>query len=74
MEYNANKMYKWNPKDVFEINGDQFGRILHSFRAILSTEEAQKILRVNEASKIMEEKMKEYVEKGIIVEQEEEKV
>jgi len=72
MEYNEKKMYKWNPKDTFEFDGDQFGRILHSFREILSTPEAQVILRANEANKIMEEKMKEYVEKGVIKEQQEE--
>lgn len=67
--YSPNKNYKWNPEDVFEMNGDEFGRILHSFRAILSTQEAQHILLVNEANKVMEEKMKEYVEKGVIKEQ-----
>jgi len=70
--YDPKKNYKWNPKDVFEMDGDQFGRILHSFRAILATEEAQKILLVNEANKIIEEKMQEYVEKGVIKEQVEE--
>jgi len=70
-EYNAKKNYKWTPEDTFEISGEEFGRLLHSFRAILATPEAQNILLVNEANKVMEAKMQEYVEKGVIKEQDE---
>ena len=70
--YDSNKNYKWTPEDVFEISGEEFGRLLHSFRAILNTPEAQNIILVNEANKVMEAKMQEYVEKGVIKEQQEE--
>lgn len=72
MEYNPNKNYKWTPEDEFKFNGDEFGRILHSFRSVLNTQEAQNIIMINEANKVMEAKMKEYVEKGVIKEQTEE--
>ncbi|MBC7088631.1 MAG: hypothetical protein H5T96_09250 [Tissierellales bacterium] len=62
------KRLEWSPEDVFELNGEEFGRILHTFRIALSTEEAQKIIQIYETSKMMDEKMKEYIEKGVIKE------
>lgn len=69
-KYDPNKNYKWTPEDKFEFGGEEFGRILNSFRAILGTQEAQNIVNVYEANRVMETKMKEYVEKGVIKEQE----
>ena len=67
--YDSNKNYKWTPEDTFEISGEEFARLLHSFRVILATPEAQNIILVNEANKVIEAKMQEYVEKGVIKEQ-----
>ena len=70
-KYNANKSYTWTPDDKFEMNGEQFGLILNAFRAILSTEEAQRVLLVNKANQAVEEVIVNAVENNIIKEQEE---
>lgn len=69
-KYDANKSYIWTPDDKFEMNGEQFGLILNAFRAILSTEEAQRVLLVNKANHAVEEVVANAVENNIIKEQE----
>jgi hypothetical protein len=66
--YDKNKNYKWDTDSQFSFSGAEFGMILNTFRAILSTEQAAQILLVDRANSIMEEKMKQYVESGIIKE------
>ena len=66
-----NKNYTWSLTDKFELTGEQFGVLLHSFRAIISTPEAQAILMADKANSIMQELMRESIEKGIIKEEKE---
>ena len=68
MKYNPNTPYTWDVNEKFTITGGEFGLILNSLRAILSTEEASKILLAHRASEILEKLMQEGVEKGIIKE------
>ena len=71
--YDKNKNYKWDTDSQFSFSGAEFGMILNTFRAILSTEQAAQILLVDRANSIMENKMNEYVENGIIKEAHESK-
>ena len=66
--YDPNKKYTWHPNDKFVITGEQFGFILNSFRAILSTPEAQRILLVNHANTAVENIMAKLVENDEIKE------
>ena len=66
--YNPEANYTWSKDAKFELTGAEFGMILNTFRAILSTEQAAQILLVNRANSIMENKMNEYVENGVIQE------
>jgi len=67
-QYEPNKRYTWTPEDRFELTGEEFGTMLNAFRAILNTPEAVRILTINEANKVIEQKMAEYVEKGVVKE------
>ena len=71
--YNPELNYSWDKDAKFELTGAEFGMILNTFRAILSTEQAAQILLVDRANSIMENKMNEYVENGIIKEAHESK-
>ena len=66
--YNPSLRYTWTPEDKFELSGQEFGLILNAFRAILSTEEAAKILLAQKASETIDSIMAKAVESGIIVE------
>ena len=66
--YDPSKKYTWTPADKFEFSGEQFGKILNAFRAVLSTPEAQKILRINDAHIELEKVLAENVDKGIVKE------
>ena len=68
-KYDPKKNYKWTPEDKFELDGNQFGQLLHAFRAILSTPEAETILRAEKANIVVEDLMKKYVEEGVIKEE-----
>jgi len=66
--FDPNKSYKWAPTDTFEVSGHDFALILNTIRAILSTEEAQKIILANEANKVVETILGKGVEAGFVVE------
>jgi hypothetical protein len=66
--YDPNKKYTWTNDDQFVINGSEFGLILNTLRAILSTPEAAKILLANEANNVIEAKLAQAVESGVVVE------
>lgn len=70
MVYNPNTEYSWNPDEQFTISGRDFGLILNTIRAILSTEQAAQILLAARTNDVLEKLMKENVEKGKIVEKE----
>lgn len=70
-QYDPNKRYSWTPDDKFELSGEQFGIILNTFRSILNTPEAARILMVNNANSIIEQLMQDSVIKGVVKEVEE---
>tara|TARA_R110000868_G_scaffold14426_4_gene67248 strand:- start:45749 stop:46000 length:252 start_codon:yes stop_codon:yes gene_type:complete len=67
-QYDPNKKYTWGPEDKFELNGKEFGLILNTFRSILGTEEASKILLVHQANQSIEAVIAKGVEAGIVKE------
>lgn len=68
--FDPNKAYKWAPTDEFKLTGSEFGLLLNSMRAVLGTEEAQRILLVNEGNKVVESILARAVENGIAEETE----
>jgi len=66
--YDPNKRYTWTPQDKFELNGNEFGLILNAFRALLSTEEAGRILLANEANQAVERALAAAVEADVVKE------
>lgn len=68
--YDATKRYSWNPDDKFELTGHEFGLILNTFRTILNTEEASRILLAAKANDAIEGVMARSVEIGIVKETE----
>jgi hypothetical protein len=66
--FDPNKKYTWAIDSEFVLSGNDFGILLNSLRAILSTEEAQRILLAEKASQIMEATLAEAVENGSVVE------
>lgn len=71
--YNPNKKYVWQKEDIFELNGEDFGIILNTFRGILGTREAANIIMVDRANQAIEAIMANAVNKGIVKEMEEPK-
>lgn len=67
-QFNPNKNYRWQPTDVFQISGAEFGLLLNALRATLMTEESQRILLIQEASNALENVLAKGVESGIAVE------
>lgn len=66
--YDPNKRYTWTPNDKFELSGAEFGMVLNAFRATLSTEEAARILLINEANQAVERALAAAVEADIVKE------
>lgn len=67
-EYDPNKNYRWESNTKFEMNGEEFGLVLNTFRSILQKPEAQEILLINRAHNIIENVLKQSVEAGNIKE------
>jgi hypothetical protein len=70
-EFDPRKKYTWSSDTTFTLSGNQFGLILNTMRAIISTREAQTILMAAEASDILDGIMAESVANGVVVEIEE---
>lgn len=66
--YDPNKRYTWTPNDKFELSGAEFGLILNALRAILSSEEAGKILLANKANEAIESALAAAVEADVVKE------
>lgn len=66
--YNPQGRYTWSPEDKFTLTGAEFGLILNTLRAVLSTEEAAKILLANEANQAIEAVLAKAVEADIVKE------
>jgi hypothetical protein len=66
--YDPNKKYSWTPEDQFTLNGGEFGLLLNTLRSILNTQEAARILLANEANNVIEGKLAQAVEAGVVKE------
>jgi hypothetical protein len=67
-QYDPAKRYTWTPEDTFTITGQQFGLILNTVRAYLSSEEAARFQLMVQANEVIEKLMIEGVEADIIKE------
>lgn len=70
--YDPNKKYTWTPEDPFILSGGEFGILLNALRAILSTQDAQRILLADKANDIIENALARAVENGVVKEAPEE--
>lgn len=70
--YDPNKKYTWTPDDSFILSGGEFGVVLNTLRAILSTPESARILLANQANTIVEGALSRAVEAGHVKELSEE--
>jgi hypothetical protein len=70
--YDPNKRYSWTPQDQFVMSGSEFGLMLNTFRAILNTPEAAKILMADQANRVVESVLAKAVESGQVKEAPEE--
>lgn len=59
------KKYTWSGTDQFSLSGYEFGVILNSLRAVLSTSEAQAIFQAAQASELVEKVLARAVEAGV---------
>ena len=66
-KYDPNTKYGWEAETKFELSGNEFGLILNTFRTVLQSPEAQRILIINEANKAIEAVLGRNVEAGIVV-------
>lgn len=67
-KYDPLKQYKWEKDTEFKMSGAEFGLILNTFRSVLKTPEAQQILLMNEANRMIESVLGKGVEEGTVVE------
>lgn len=68
IKYDPNKRYAWTPETEFILKGGEFGAVLNTLRAILSTQEAQKVLIANQTNDIIEGILARAVESGMVQE------
>jgi len=68
-KFDPTKNYKWEPTDIFTLSGQEFGLILQTLRAFLSTESSQIVLRAAKANEIVDGLLARGVESGIVKEQ-----
>ena len=66
--FDPNKKYTWAADQSFTISGAEFGIILNSLRATLSTEDAARVLLAEKASTIIEGALARAVEAGDVKE------
>ena len=67
-QYDPAKRYTWTPEDTFTLTGQQFGLILNTVRAYLSSEEAARFQLMMQANEVIEKLMIDGVEADIIKE------
>jgi len=65
--FDPSKEYKWTIDTEFTLTGSEFAVVMNAFRAVLSTEEAQKIINVNKAAEAMEIVLGKAVEEGKVL-------
>jgi hypothetical protein len=73
-QYDPNSKYTWTPEDTFTLTGQEFGLILNTVRAYLSSEEAARFQLMMQTNQVIEKIMKENVESDVIKEVVEETV
>ena len=66
--FDPTKKYTWDSNDVFTITGEEFGLILNSLRAVMSTPEARALFMAAEAADRIESLLVKNVENGKIKE------
>lgn len=59
-------VYQWTPEDKFEFEGVEFSVLVNALRDFLNTESSQKVLMVKAAFEVVEKKLKEGVDSGVI--------
>jgi len=67
-QYDPRKKYTWSPDTQFILSGNEFGILLNSLRQIVSTKEAQVILRAADAADVIENLMAQSVASGSVIE------
>ena len=67
-QYDPAKRYTWTPEDSFTLTGAQFGLILNTVRAYLSSEEAARFQLMMQTNEVIEKLMIQGVEADIIKE------
>ena len=67
-QYDPRKKYTWSPDTQFTLSGNDFGILLNSLRQIVSTKEAQVILRAADAADVIENLMAQSVASGSVIE------
>ena len=67
-QYDRSKRYTWTPEDTFTLTGQQFGLILNTVRAYLSSEEAARFQLMMQANEVIEKLMIQGVEADIVKE------
>ena len=67
-QYDPAKRYTWTPEDTFTLTGQQFGLILNTVRAYLSSEEAARFQLMMQANEVIEKLMIQGVEADTIKE------
>jgi hypothetical protein len=66
--YNPNSKYTWTPEDTFTLTGQDFGLILNTVRAYLSSEEAARFQLMLKTNEVIEKLMIAGVESDVIKE------
>ena len=66
--YDPAKKYTWTPEDTFTMSGQDFGLILNTVRAYLSSEEAARFQLMIKTNEVIEKLLKTGVENDVIVE------
>lgn len=61
-----NVSYEWKPEDEFKFDGVQFSFLVNASRDFLNTQESQKVLMVKAISDLLEQKLKQGIEDGIV--------
>jgi hypothetical protein len=67
-QYNPASKYTWTPEDTFTLSGQDFGLILNTVRAYLSSEEAARFQLMMKANEVIEKLMIAGVEADVIKE------
>lgn len=66
--FDPTKSYTWTGDTKFVLNGQEFGQILNSLRAVISTKEAKTILDAAEALNVVEGTLAQAVMAGAVKE------